>query len=258
MITAASSTHRLVRHASAALHDVTLVDDLVDDLEQGHTVLLVALSGALLGTLVAHLRAAGVPHRDLTAPPPDHRLADALARYLALDDREQPATSREWTGHDVRAWWALCQPPRAGLRPSARTIVDALPATLPVPYALLADLWRTDVDRARALDPDPRWLLEAARTRLRARLAHLVAVAEHHGPRALLTPPRLLVGTAHAAHRAWADVVYLCPDLTAGQADEWWSGHRGRLARLVAASASRARREVVWLAQGSRYALPTT
>lgn len=248
-----------VRHTTMSIHDPAIVDQLVDELDRGRTVLVATLTGALLGPLTATLRSVGVPYRDLTAPERTRRAAaieDALARYLALDDREQPATARAWTGADVRAWWSLCQPPRGGLRADARHIVDALPDDVAAPFELLADLWRDDHQRARALDPDPTWLLDAAKPGHRARLAHLVAVAERNGPAELTRPPRLLLGTVHAAEHVEVDTVYLCPDLTPGQADEWWVGRRDRLTRLAYVAATRARHEVVRLAQATRYALP--
>lgn len=245
-----------VWHTAVSVHDPLLADHLDNHLDNGDTVLLATLSGALLGPLVANLRAAGVPHRDLTAPNPDPRLGDALARYLVLDEREQPDTARAWTGGDVQAWWTLCHTGQGGLRAAARHIVDALPEHLEVPFELLADLWSNDTERARALDPDPAWLLDAAKPGYRARLRHLVTVAERNGHTELARPPRLWVGTVHAAAHVRADVVYLCPDLTAGQAGEWWGGRRGRLTRLVYVAVTRARRQVVWLAPASRYALP--
>lgn len=245
-----------VRRTAVSVHDLLLADQLAADLDNGDTVLVAALSGALLGPLVTNLRAAGVPHRDLTVPNPNQRTADALARYLALDEREQPDTARAWTGGDVRAWWTLCRTGQGGLRAAARNIVDALPEHLEVPFELLADLWGDDRQRARALDPDPGWLLDAAKPGYRARLWHLVAVAERNGHTELARPPRLWVGTVHAAAHVEVDVVYLCPDLTPGQADEWWGGHRARLTRLVHAAVSRARRRAVWLSPATRCSLP--
>jgi len=245
-----------VHRTAVSVHDPMLVDRLAADLDRGRTVLVAALSGALLGPLVANVRAAGVPCRDLTADTPDPQVVEALARYLALDEREQPATARAWTGADVRAWWPLCRAPRGGLRAEARHIVGALPADRPVPFELLADLWGDDRIRARALDPDPGWLLDAAKPGYRRRLAHLVAVAERNGHAELARPPRLLVGTVHSAKHVEVDVVYLAPDLTPGQADEWWGGRRDRLTRLAYVAATRARLEVAGLARATRYALP--
>lgn len=245
-----------VRHTAATVHDTGLVDQLAADLEHGRTVLVACLSGKLLGPLVANLRAAGVPHRDLTAPEPDRRTAKALARFLALDEREQPATARAWTGADVRSFLELCPPSGAGLRPEARQLVAALPADEPVPFELLADVWCDDTQRARALDPDPAWLLDAAKPGHRARLAALVAVAERNGHAELARPPRVLVGTVHAAKHVEVDVVYLAPDLTPGQADEWYGGRRDRLTRLAYVAVTRARQGVVRLSQASRFTLP--
>lgn len=245
-----------VRHTAVSVHDPLLTDHLTDHRDNGDTVLVATLSGALLGPLVANLRAAGVPHRDLTAPNPNPRTADALARYLALDEREQPDTAHAWTGGDVQAWWTLCRTGQGGLRAAARNIVDALPEHLEVPFELLADLWGDDQQRARALDPDPAWLLAAAKPGYRRRLRHLVAVAERNGHTELGRPPRLRVGTVHAAAHVQADIVYLCPDLTPGQVDEWWGGRRARLTRLVYVAVTRAHRQVVRLAPASRYALP--
>lgn len=247
-----------VRHTAATVHDTLLVDQCVNDLDRGRTVLVVTLSGALLGPLVTNLRQAGVPHRDLTAPEPTQRTADALARYLVLDEREQPDTARAWTGGDLRAFLALCPPDGAGLRPAARQIVATLPDDYEVPFELLADVWRDDTQRERALDPDPSWLLDAAKPGHRARLRRLVAIAERNGAAELGRPPRVLVGTVHATKHLEADVVYLAPDLTPAQANEWWGGRRDRITRCVYVAATRARTEVVRLAQASRYALPDT
>lgn len=245
-----------VRATAAAVHDPVLVDQLAADIDLGHTVLVATLSGALLGPLVANLRHAGIPHRDLTAPEPNPRIAETLAQYLALDEREQPDTARAWTGADLRSFLAICHPSGAGLRARARQLVEALPADEPVPFELLADVWEDDSQRARALDPDPAWLLDAAKPGYRARLRRLVAVAEHNGHAELVRPPRVLVGTVHAAKHVEADVVYLAPDLTPGQADDWWGGRRARLMRLMHVAVTRARAEVVRLAPQSKFSVP--
>lgn len=245
-----------VRRTAASVHDPLLVDQLVDDLDLGRTVLVATLSGPLLGPLVASLRAAGVPHRDLTAPDPDPRTAEALAAFLALDEREQPDTAREWTGGDVRAFLAVCRPSGAGLRAGTRRLIDALPDQAPVPFEVLADVWADDAQRERALDPDPAWLLDAAKPGCRSRLRHLVTVAERNGYAELVRPPRVLVGTVDAVKHVEADVVYLSPDLTPAQADEWWGGRRDRITRRAYVAATRARTEMVQLTPVSRYALP--
>lgn len=245
-----------VRSTAVSVRDTALVDQLVADLDLGRTVLVVTLSGALLGPLVANLRHAGVPHRDLTAPEPNPYVAEALARFLALDEREQPDTARAWTGGDVSAFLALCRPSAAGLRAGARQLVEALPETQEAPFELLADVWGDDGQRARALDPDPDWLIDAAKPGYRARLRHLIRVAQRNGTAELARSPRLLVGTVHATKHVEADTVYLCPDLTPGQADEWWGGRRDRITRVAYVAATRTRSELVRLGQASRFALP--
>lgn len=245
-----------VRSTAVSVRDTALVDQLVADLDLGRTVLVVTLSGALLRPLVANLRHAGVPHLDLTAPAPNPYVAEALARFLVLDEREQPDTAREWTGGDMRAFLDLCHPSAAGLRPGARQLVDALPETEPAPFELISDVWRNDAQRERALDPDPNWLLDAAKPGYRARLRHLVRVAQRNGTAELARSPRLLVGTVHAAKHVEADTVYLCPDLTPGQADDWWGGRRDRITRVAYVAATRARSELVRLGRSSRFALP--
>jgi superfamily I DNA/RNA helicase len=114
------------------------------------------------------------------------------------------------------------------------------------PHALtsLMDAWGGDY-RALLI-----WWRRLVTADFRGRVEFAANVAAAHGPRALMDPPKVVVGTIHSVKGGEADVVYLFPDLShAGDAQYRRAGAaRDSVIRLFYVGATRAR-ETLYICQ---------
>jgi superfamily I DNA/RNA helicase len=94
------------------------------------------------------------------------------------------------------------------------------------------------------------WWRRLVTADFRGRVEFAANVAAAHGPRALMDPPKVVVGTIHSVKGGEADVVYLFPDLShAGDAQYRRAGAaRDSVIRLFYVGATRAR-ETLYICQ---------
>jgi superfamily I DNA/RNA helicase len=206
------------------LGDPELVQKVMAETEAGRTVMIIASCNYMLEGLIENLRAVGLPFHNpfrpgeqrwnpLGAPTQDGALstAERVARYLAVNDRE-------WTGADVQAWSGLVKLADAGMVRGAKAMIGRFAPNDPVPFEQIAALFATEEALELATEPDLAFLEQAL---LKAKVdvvRYPLQLARNYGAAALEQRPQVVIGTIHSVKGAAADVVYVCPDVSAAAA----------------------------------------
>lgn len=91
------------------------------------------------------------------------------------------------------------------------------------------------------------WLRSNLLTAKKKPVRFALTIAEKFGPKALIDPPNLYVGTIHSFKGGEADVAYIFPDLSAGSAAEWAARGKSRdnVVRMFYVALTRAKSRVV-------------
>jgi DNA helicase II / ATP-dependent DNA helicase PcrA len=252
----------LLTHVEKAL-ERTFPD--ADGVEQPATVMILATCGYMLDPVKHELRKAGLPFHnpyrrtrgDWNPLRPGGKgvsSRERLLSYLVLDDREDTGLgdlSRPWTGEDVRRWAEVVKKQGIFVRGAAGAIA-ALPDR-ELEYDEVAALFADDVELEQAVTPDLRWLERNLLAAKRAGMTFPIEVARKRGAKALLTEPRVVLGTIHSVKGGQADVVFLIPDLSSRGSNEW--RQRGEpqdsVRRQFYVGMTRARHELAVLTPGS-------
>lgn len=239
------------------LGDPELVDKVVAETEAGRTVMIIASCNYMLESLIDNLRAAGVPFHNpyrpaeqkwnpLGRPVQEGALstAERIARFLALNERD-------WTGADVQAWSGLIKLADAGMVRGAKTMISRFAPNEPVPFEQIAALFATEEALAQATEPDLAFL-EGALLKAKIDVARYpLQLARNYGVAALEQRPQVVIGTIHSVKGAAADVVYVCPDVSAAAARTMASrSGMDETIRLFYVAMTRAYRELRLLAPG--------
>lgn len=214
----------IAHHVPQNINAPSLVKSITDVTDSGRTVMVIASCNYMLERLIANLRAEGVPFHNPFRPteqrwnplgPPTREDAMATAervrRYLALTDRD-------WTGADVQAWLELIKLSGSGLHRNAKSAAKHFDLNTPAPPEEVAGLFNNESLMARALEPDIEWLAANLLGAKKEPAAYPIQIAREHGAAALEKQPRVVVGTIHSVKGASADVVYVCPDISAAAA----------------------------------------
>ena len=207
-----------------SLGDPDLIDKVAVETEAGRTVMIIASCNYMLEGVIENLRAVGLPFHNpfrpaeqrwnpLGAPTQDGALstAERVARFLAVGDRE-------WTGADVQAWSGLIKLADAGMVRGAKAMIGRFAPNDPVPFEQIAALFATEEALELATEPDLAFL-ENALLKAKVDVARYpLQLARNYGAKALEQRPQVVVGTIHSVKGAAADVVYVCPDVSAAAA----------------------------------------
>lgn len=211
-------------HVPESLNSLDLIEKISMETDRGRTVMVIASCNYMLERLIENLRAAGLPFHNpfrpgeqrwnpLGAPTREGAMstAERIRRYLALEDRD-------WTGADVQAWSELIKLADAGMVRGAKAHIAHFPPNDVVPFEQIAALFQTEEALDLATAPDPAFL-EGALLKAKAEVARYpLQIARNHGAAALDQQPMTTIGTIHSVKGAAADVVYVCPDISAAAA----------------------------------------
>ena len=199
-----------------------------EHLRQGKSVMFLAACSYMLQPVVAALRKRGIPFHNpyrksngFWNPLRIGKKGSSASRILALlvAHRDFGEGHRPWTHGDV-ALWAESMAAKGilkhGMKKKLQQYDPAQTATMERldeifetgALASLMDAW--DGDYRALLD----WWCRLVTADIRGRVQFPADVAAAHGPRALMDPPQVVVGTIHSVKGGQADVVYLFPDLS--------------------------------------------
>jgi superfamily I DNA/RNA helicase len=221
---------------------------VMQHLEKGQTVMLLASCSYMLQPVIAVLRKWGIPFHNpyrksagFWNPLRRGRSESTVNRILALVG-EQPSTHR-----DLKSW-AEWLNPKGVLRPGAKALIEGSDDSLLVTTERFSKLFEpAALESLLAASSDSRqriqWWSKRVAPEFHGRVQFPVSVALARGPSALKEPPRVIVGTIHSVKGGQADVVFLFPDLSpAGDAAYQRPGpQRDSVIRLFYVGMTRAR-----------------
>lgn len=215
-------------NASYKSPDYWVVKTVAEHAAKGRTVMVLASCAYMLEPLVAVLRKGAIPFHNpyrrsngYWNPIRLGRKGSTANRILALlaahpdfgDDR------RDWTLGDLALWAEWLQSKgilKHGAKKRLRAADPAAPATIETLDGVFEDGALESL--LEAFEGDYRRLLGWWRRRVTAdvhkRIQFPAEITLAHGHRALLEPPKVIVGTIHSVKGGEADVVFLFPDLS--------------------------------------------
>lgn len=235
----------------------------MEHLERGQTVMFLASCSYLLRPVIQVLRKNGIPFHNpyrkangFWNPLRVGRRGSAASRVLALLTAHPGIgeAHRLWTHGDLALWaeWVVS---KGILKHGVKKRLQATDPEQPVSIETLDDLFEPGAldELLACFEGDQRTLLHWWQHRLTAdvgkRAEFPAQIAASHGPRALVDPPRVIVGTIHSVKGGEADVVFLFPDLSqAGDAAyQRFGPPRDAVVRTFYVGMTRAR-EVLYIA----------
>jgi DNA helicase-2/ATP-dependent DNA helicase PcrA len=264
----------LARPESGAVHPVStgtykspeyfILKSAEDHLKQGKTVMFLAACSYMLHPVVAALRKRGIPFHNpyrksngFWNPLRIGKKGSTAGRVLALlvAHPDFGDGQHRWTYGDLALWadWVTSHGIlKHGMKEKLRDFDRAHTATneqldaIFEPAALETLMEACGGDYHALLS----WWRRLIIADFRGRVQFPADVASAHGPRALIDPPQVGVGTIHSVKGGQADVVYLFPDLSkAGDAQYQRDGApRDSVIRLFYVGITRAR-ETLYLCQ---------
>jgi len=215
-------------NASYKSPDYWVVKTVAEHAAKGRTVMVLASCAYMLEPLVAVLRKDAIPFHNpyrrsngYWNPIRLGRKGSTANRILALlaahpdfgDDR------RDWTQGDL-ALWAEWLQSKGILKHGAKKRLQAADPAAPATIETLDGVFEGGALESllEAFEGDYRRLLGWWRRRVTAdvhkRIQFPAEVTLARGPRVLLEPPKVIVGTIHSVKGGEADVVFLFPDLS--------------------------------------------
>ena len=200
---------------------------VVDHLDRGKTVMLLASCAYMLQPAVEVLRKYGIPFHN------PYRRSNGCWNPLHIGPRSSASRvlallvahpgfgdgCRPWTWGELALWaeWLSAQ---GVLRRGAKAQMRCAAETEPVTIRMLDEIFEPGAleELLGCFDGDYRKLLDWWCRRLNASVAKRVEfpaqIARARGPRALGEVPQVVVGTIHSVKGGEADVVFLFPDLS--------------------------------------------
>jgi len=241
-----------------------ILKSAVGHLEQGKTVMFLASCSYMLHALIAILRKNGIPFHN------PYRKTNGFWNPLRIGQKGSSANRilsllvahpefgdghRAWTTGDIKLWgeWLASN---SILRNGAKDIIQALDGSHPVSMEHLETIFETGALESllAAWSGDYRALLNWWRARVTAdvrnRIQFPADIAAARGPRALMEPPKVVVGTIHSVKGGQADVVYLFPDISRAGDEQYNRGGAARdsVIRVFYVGLTRAR-ETLYICQ---------
>jgi DNA helicase-2/ATP-dependent DNA helicase PcrA len=221
------AVERLAR-ASYKSPEYFILKTATEHIRRGKTVMFLASCSYMLRPLVAVLRKNGIPFHNpyrksngFWNPIRIGKRGSTASRILALlvAHPDYGADHRPWTHGDL-AQWAGHLHAKGILRHGAKKQLQSHDLAQPVTMERLVETFEPGAldSLLAAYEGDYRVLLGWWRARVTAdfhgRVQFPADVAAMHGPRALLEPPKIVVGTIHSVKGGEADAVFLFPDLS--------------------------------------------
>jgi len=241
-------------------------EHIVADIElsrYGKTIMILSQGGYMLSSIIAQLRAEGIPFcnqyrlkngrwnpiRLYTKGSTCSRLATYL--YPNTDYYDEPHV---WTMGELSYWIALISGTGVlshGAKKEITTKAKAA-ADKPVDFEWLESLFVSRKEYEEMAECNPWWLASNALSDKRRSLDYLCRVVSKYGIDGISTQPLICVGTIHSVKGGEADVVYLCPDLSKA-AYEQYTFDESAVTRLMYVGMTRARETLVLLRPENRY-----
>lgn len=251
----------VTRSRASSRNVAPLIAEIICEIEEARTVMLLATCGFVLKRAIAMLREQGVLFHNEYRPThggwnPLRGGAARLAAYLRPDPATYPTESRTWTWEEVHMWASLLRSSDS-MTPGSKALVARLakdPATATTTMtadegrAVFGVSWDPLLAGFESGEPlgwlRDRLLASKART-----MAYAFAVAEKRGRHVLRDKPLLTVGTCHSTKGGEADVVFLMPDISRSAARHWAMGgaseSRDSIVRTIYVGMTRAREKLV-------------
>lgn len=205
------------------LNSQDLVAAALAEADAGRTVMIIAACNYMLEPLVANLRAEGVPFHNPYRPSegrwnPLGKRGEGITSTSERVRRYMSLLERDWTGSDIQAWSELVKLKDAGMRMGARKTIAGFSPHGVVSWEELAGLFGDPAQLERAVEPDLDWLAGCLLKDKQKVAEYPIQIARRHGAAALDVEPKIVVGTIHSVKGAAADIVYVCPDVSAAAA----------------------------------------
>lgn len=236
-----------------------LRERLLDWLDHGKTVMLLASCSYMLDPLKRQLREWGLPfwnpYRKTRGDwnPLQSRAGTVGAGERVHAYRKVSSGQGWWT---YRELWQWCAPLKAesvfarGAKTAMRhKAEDVAVADTPVAEADI-DAWMPDEETTeRAGQGDLAWLRAQLLDPFAKPIDYACRVWEERGPEALAKSPQITIGTIHSVKGAESQIVVLCPDLSYSGLVEWSRpGERqDAIRRLFYVGMTRAKEELYWM-----------
>jgi len=229
----------------------TIYRDLVEDVNAGRNVMVLASCGYMLNPLIAYLRENGVPfHNPYRATHGGWnplRGAKRLRDFVGIQHGEPM-----WTWAQIHNWAEPLAAKNVFERGAkafieSKGMVGRFDDERDMPVAdldTLSSLLKSDEARFAVIDSDVQWWIDNARASRKQSLTYSVSVYKKHGFDALSKQPHIVLGTIHSVKGGEADVVYVFPDLS-GAAIREYERARDPITRLFYVAFTRARQELV-------------
>lgn len=252
-----------------------LVDEAISEAygSSPRTVMILTSCSYMLAPIISRLRSLGVPFHNpyrrkayswnplagATRGGREHRVLSYL--------RPQPTAwgddARLWTWDEVERWLDPIKS-QGNLVRGAKSLVKSKVAPDrfgesraqdQAPYADVMRLLADDEARQRVFEGDVDWWHERLNARDHDSQAYPIKVLREHGAAAIRQEPRIIVGTIHSVKGGEAEVVFVCPDLSAAG---YWDGYKAgvetepyaSIIRLFYVAATRARQDLRLCASG--------
>lgn len=215
-----------------------LLAEIEADLEQGHTVMLLAHAGYMLGPFMKQARAAGLPFHNpyreeeyVYNPLRPARGISSSQRILAYYRAEPDVwgeearlwTARElyWIAEVLKSEGTLTRGAKAALKAAAETEQGV---THELDWLDILEYFEEEAASGGLVEPSLEWLQERLVPSKRKGMEFPIAIARARGVNALREDPRLVLGTIHSVKGGEADVVYLISDLSPAGLEAWEKG----------------------------------
>jgi len=246
-----------VEYSPVTHEDITpLMDDIVTEMRNGRTVMIMASCQYMLTHTLETLRDYGIPYanpwrRDpvwnpLGCESETSELVKAVNAFLKPQHDAHNECRGLWS-HDQLSLWSsvLARVFRRGAKAWLSQNAGASPFDL---FLWLADaMSHNDFRAATSLDARLalNWFCENVATRYTAKAEYLKRIVDRFGVEALQTKPTVFCGTIHSFKGAEADVVVLFPDLSMAAWNELLTPRRDAIVRLFYVGMTRAKERLV-------------
>lgn len=238
-----------------------LVKEFERDIDSGRSVMLLASCAYMLNPIVATLRERGTPfhnpYRAVHGGWNPLRYADRVLAFMRPDNAVWGEEARVWSLDDLEKWTDVLAAKDTMIR-GAKSMIegeiamieqkpkfarDELTAPMPIQRAL-SYFKEAHWDSIFEMDLD--WLKTNTRDSRKRVIDYPVAVAKRYGGGALLTDPKIIIGTIHSVKGGQADSVYVFPDLSRQGFEAWqrYGASRDAIYRQFYVAFTRAREKL--------------
>jgi superfamily I DNA/RNA helicase len=225
-----------------------ILKTLMQHLESGQKVMVLASCSYMLHPVIAVLRKWGVPFHNpyrksagFWNPLRHGRNGSSVNRILSL------LATDPWTFRDLKLWTEWISP-KGTLRPGAKEEIQACDDSLELTNERLSQFFEVAaLESLLAASADSgqltRWWSRRIAPAFHGRVQFPLAAVLASGRKSLEDPPRVIVGTIHSVKGGEADVVFLFPDISpSGEvAYQRHGSQRDSLIRLFYVGMTRAR-----------------